>query len=139
MSEQENDESKVNATADAAVALLINAAAWSKRMIAALVTVCVVLAGVVGYLVYRDVTHPFSKQLAAQLVQQRDATAALEQYVKTYAQHSCNALELLTATPVPNPGPSAADNPSREFDYKFYEAVLSWEQQDGCPAVSVKP
>jgi uncharacterized membrane protein YbjE (DUF340 family) len=62
---------------------------------------------------------------------QRNATTA-----KTFAtaeeQHACNALELLTATPIPNPGATAAKNPSREATYKFYEALIYWETADSC-------
>ena len=52
-------------------------------------------------------------------------------YTNSQVQHECNALELLTATPVPKPSNPAA-NPSRETTYKFYVALLYWEKSDGC-------
>jgi hypothetical protein len=56
---------------------------------------------------------------------------SLHHYVNTVVQHECQALELLTKTPVAAPA-NPARNPSRVADYKFYEAVLAWKHSDGC-------
>lgn len=45
--------------------------------------------------------------------------------------HACEALQLLTRTPVPYPADPAA-NPSRVTTYNFYEALLYWRNADGC-------
>ena len=45
--------------------------------------------------------------------------------------HACQALELLTKTPVPYPADPAA-NPSRVTTYNFYHALLYWRDADGC-------
>lgn len=52
-------------------------------------------------------------------------------YVESYARHSCQALEILTATPVPRPADPAAD-PSREQTWRFYQGLVYWEHADGC-------
>jgi hypothetical protein len=56
---------------------------------------------------------------------------SLHHYVNTVVQHECQALELLTKTPV-SPPANPAKNPSRVADYKFYQAVLVWKHEDGC-------
>jgi hypothetical protein len=52
-------------------------------------------------------------------------------YVSQYEKHSCQALEILTAIPVPRPSDPAAD-PSRETNWKFHNALLYWQRSDGC-------
>lgn len=52
-------------------------------------------------------------------------------YTNTVAQHACSALDLITEHPVPKPVDPAA-NPSREQNYEFYQAILSWKRSDSC-------
>jgi hypothetical protein len=104
---------------------------WQRRVIAILVVVILVLAANSGYLLYKNITHPFSNALASQLSAQQTQTKSLELYVQQYAQHGCQALELLASKPVPKPA-DPAKNPSRETTYEFYEAILYWEHADGC-------
>lgn len=129
----EHVDTPLEAAAKAAIA---KATRISNRVIIALVIICTVLAAVVGYLFYRSLTHPLSNQLQSQIAVQQTATKNLELYVQQYAQHGCQALELLTATPVPKPADPAA-NPSRETTYEFYEALLYWEHADGCKLIAV--
>jgi hypothetical protein len=51
--------------------------------------------------------------------------------VTSYAHHSCQALEVLTATPVKAPVSAKAD-PSREQTYRLYQGLVYWEKMDGC-------
>lgn len=53
-------------------------------------------------------------------------------FVTSTIHHECQALTLLTQTPVPKP-PHPAVNPSREQNYRFYVALLEWRQGDRCP------
>lgn len=82
-----------------------------------------------GWSIYQHVTHPYTNQLKSQI-------SGLKQYTDQQVQHECQALELLTATPVPKPADPAA-NPSRETTYQFYEALLFWEHADGCKLTGV--
>lgn len=127
----EQGESSLVSRAEAMTAYLVKAALWHKRWIAVLVTTVIVLAGVVGYLVYRDLTHPLSNQLRAQVAQNQQTINGLRQYVQVYAQHSCTALDLLTAAPVTQPSDPAA-NPSREENFKIYQALMVWRTEDHC-------
>lgn len=52
-------------------------------------------------------------------------------YTSSYARHSCDALEILTKTPVPRPTDPKAD-PSRERTWEFYQGLLYWEREDRC-------
>jgi hypothetical protein len=128
--------------AQALVQQLVDGAAWSqnavaslnkavhtlRKVIIALVILFAVNGGVVGYLVYENITHTEASQLQAQV-------QGLEAYVQQYAKHGCSALGLLAAKPVPKPADPAA-NPSRETTYEFYEAVLYWERADRCKIVT---
>jgi hypothetical protein len=129
MTEQQADydENKTTAAATALVAYLRRTVAVQKRWIAALVVTIIAVVCIVGYLFYRNDTEAHALQ-AAQQSEQR--------YVQLQLQHECQALELLTATPVPQPT-DPATNPSRETTYKFYMALVYWEKADGCPAITV--
>lgn len=82
-----------------------------------------------GWSIYQHATHPYTNQLNSQI-------KSLKQYTDSQVQHECQALDLLTSTPVPKP-PDPAANPSRETTYEFYEALLFWEHADGCTVVKV--
>jgi hypothetical protein len=128
--EQPNyDENKTVAAAQALVAKLVKADRARKFQVRLLGVVCAVLLAVVGWLGYLHITHPEQNALVA-------AQRSEQQYVQVQLQHECQALELLTATPVPAPADPAA-NPSRETTYKFYEALLFWERADGCTVITV--
>lgn len=74
----------------------------------------------------------FNTQRLDNLVGQVQQNAAVAKaYALTEEQHACKALELLTATPVPEPANPTA-NPSRETDFKFYEALVYWQNADAC-------
>jgi hypothetical protein len=83
-----------------------------------------------GYSLYQHVTHPYTNQLQFQV-------NSLKGYTDTQVRHECEALDLLTATPV-SPPSDPVKNQSRETTYKFYEALLYWEHADGCTVVKVK-
>jgi len=51
--------------------------------------------------------------------------------VTSYAHHACEALEVLTSTPVHAPANPSA-NPSRVQVYHLYEGLIYWEDADGC-------
>lgn len=51
-------------------------------------------------------------------------------YVHNQLAHSCQALELLTARPVPKP--TAGSGESRKTVYRFYESLVYWRDADGC-------
>lgn len=51
-------------------------------------------------------------------------------FVRNQVQHSCSALQLLTARPVPAPGRDAG--PSRVTLYRFYRDLVYWRNADGC-------
>lgn len=46
-------------------------------------------------------------------------------------QHACRALDLIVSHPIPKPANPAA-NPSREASYEFYQAILTWHNENGC-------
>jgi hypothetical protein len=52
-------------------------------------------------------------------------------YTQTYAQHACQALDVLTRTPVAYPADPKA-NPSRVTLYQLYEGLDSWKRSDHC-------
>lgn len=52
-------------------------------------------------------------------------------YTQSYARHSCQALDVLTARPVPRPADPRA-NPSREQVYRLYQGLEVWARADGC-------
>jgi hypothetical protein len=124
---------------------LVDGAAWSqsaigtlnktvrtlRRVVIGVIAIAVVLAVVAGYLLNENITHPIASQLRASIASQQTQTKSLELYVQQYAQHGCQALELLASKPVPKPA-DPAKNPSRETTYEFYEAILYWEHADGC-------
>lgn len=129
----EQGESHLAASAEELVATLVKAKAMPKWMGYSQGVVIFVLAAVIAVLVFwiipsvrNDAAH--TSQQTSTVAQQ---TQALENYVRQYAQHGCQALELITATPVSKPADPSA-NPSREINYKFYEALLYWEHKDGC-------
>jgi hypothetical protein len=124
-------ESKLAQAAEEQVERLIKAKSTPKWWGRAFLVMALVLAIVVGYLGWKDYTHPLSNQLKAELASQQAQQKSLEQYVQQYAQHGCQALDLLTSVPVPKPADPAA-NPSRETTYEFYLALLYWEHADGC-------
>lgn len=124
-------ESKLAQAAEEQVERLIKAKSTPKWWGRAFVVMGLVLAIVVGYLGWKSVTHPLSNQLKAQLSATQGQTRALELYTRQYAEHGCQALELLTSVPVPKPADPKA-NPSRETTYEFYQALLYWEHTDGC-------
>ena len=61
----------------------------------------------------------------------RDSAVQNTTYTNSVVMNECQALELLTRTPVAKPA-DPAKNPSRVFSYNFYEAILAWEHKDGC-------
>lgn len=52
-------------------------------------------------------------------------------WVHSYSSHACQALDILTQHPVPQPSNPKA-NPSREVDWQFYQALVYWHNADGC-------
>ena len=52
-------------------------------------------------------------------------------YTRSQVQHECQALNILVAIPVPKPADPKA-NPSREQNYLFHQALVSWAKSDGC-------
>jgi hypothetical protein len=46
-------------------------------------------------------------------------------------RHACQALDLIVAHPIPKPA-DPTTNPSREANYQFYQAILTWHNQNGC-------
>jgi cyanate lyase len=122
-------QSKLNATTDDVVDKMVRGLAATKKVIIALVILAMISLGTVGYLLDRNITHPTANALTK-------AEQNEQAYVQAQLQHECQALELLTATPVPKPA-DPAKNPSRETTYQFYEALLFWEHADGCTYVSV--
>jgi hypothetical protein len=107
------------------------AARRQRKVIAALVVLFMATGSIAGYLLNENLTHPLSNRLTTQAQEQAAEIKALEAYVQQYAQHGCQALELLSSKPVPKPA-DPASNPSRETTYEFYEAIVRWEQLDGC-------
>lgn len=129
-------ESKLALAAEAEVTRLIKAKTTPKWWGRVLIALCVVLAIVVGYLLYYHFDHPVTNQIKTEIAAQGTEQRDLDLYVQQYAQHGCQALELLTSVPVHKPANPAA-NPSRETTYQFYEAILYWEHADGCTLTSV--
>jgi cyanate lyase len=124
-----SDQSSINAATNVVVDRMLRGLAGTRKVIIALVIVAVISLSTVGYLLYRNITHPEANAL--QQAQQNE-----QKYVQLQLQHECTALELLTATPVPKPADPAA-NPSRETTYKFYEALVYWENSDHCTAITL--
>jgi hypothetical protein len=119
------DESKLLTAAEALVQNLIKAdrkRKWQVRVLG-VVSVLLIVVSVFTALGY------FSNRDAAAGIK-NNARGAVA-YTNTVVQHECQALELLTRTPVPKPSDPAA-NPSREVSYKTYEALVFWKHSDGC-------
>lgn len=49
--------------------------------------------------------------------------------VNQRAKDACQALNILTKTPIPAP-PDPAANPSRQVTYQIYEGLLYWRHAD---------
>lgn len=113
------------------IAVLDKTVSTLRKVIAALIVLFMATGSIAGYLLNENLTHPLSNRLTTQAQEQAAEIKALEAYVQAYAQHGCSALELLSSKPVPKPADPAA-NPSRETTYEFYEAIVHWEQLDGC-------
>lgn len=131
------DETKLASSAETLVTRLIGADRKRKWQVRVLGVACILLivVAVVSGLALKH-TQDLASQVHTQVAANARTTQSLEQYVQTYAQHSCQALELLTYTPVTPPADPAA-NPSREATYKFYLALLFWEQADGCKTIQI--
>lgn len=125
-------ESKLAAAAEAEVERLIKAKSTPKWWGRAFILMALVLAVVVGFLVNKSITHPLSNQLKAQIAAQQAQTKNLELYVQQYAEHGCQSLMLVAGSLPSSPPANAAANPSREASYNLHQAILSWENADGC-------
>jgi hypothetical protein len=119
----------VNDATNDVVDRMLRGLANTRKVIAALVVLSIISLSTVGYLMFRQITHPTTN--AIQRAQRNE-----QAYVQLQLKHECTALELLTATPVPYPANPKA-NPSRVTTYNFYEALLYWERADGCTAITV--
>ena len=124
-------ESRLAQAAEQEVERLIKSKSVPRWWGRALVAICLVLAALVGYLGYENLTHPVANQLRNDVAATQNLAAQDRAYTNQVVQHECSSLELLTSKPVPKPADPAA-NPSRETTYQFYVALLAWEHSDGC-------
>jgi hypothetical protein len=118
-------EAKTIAVAERLIAPLVKAdrtRKWQVRVLAILCLVFIATSIILGINVVK--TMDLANQVRAN-------AAAAQMYTQHVVQHECQALELLTKTPVSAPA-NPAKNPSRVATYKFYVALLFWERSDGC-------
>ena len=127
--------SKLVQAGDDALGKLIRAVRSVKIFIVILAVVIVALVGIAigGLKVQADTQRAVSSTHA--LTEQVKTTSTANQvYTDQLVQHACEALELLTVTPIHPPADPKA-NPSREANYRFYVSLLHWEKGWHCHRV----